>query len=225
MLCALVLLAALNSPPESLTTLFTQWREFQRPRVVDGVPDYTPEAIAAQAHALPSWLQKLHALDTRGWTIPQQVDWQLVRAEMNGLDFDHRVLQPWARNPAFYVTVFDEQSDQPAREGPFALGAVELWTYKTPLDAAAAAEIARGLQPIPALLRQARRNLTGNARDLWVFGIKAVKQEREIVAKVAGGHPALKAPAQRALEAIDAYVKWLEEQTPYSQIRRCCTLF
>jgi hypothetical protein len=73
------------------------------------------------------------------------VDWNLVRAEMNGLDFDHRVLKPWANNPAFYVTVYDEESDQPAREGPFALGAVELWSLQYPLSAADAEKIAPGI--------------------------------------------------------------------------------
>ena len=36
-------------------------------------------------------------------------------------------MKPWSNNPAFYVTVFSEESDQPAREGPFAWGAVELF--------------------------------------------------------------------------------------------------
>jgi hypothetical protein len=67
--------------------------------------------------------------------------WHLVRAEMNGLDFDHRVLRPWASNPAFYVTVFPSQSDQPAREGHQAFGAVELWSYRYPLSADDAAAL------------------------------------------------------------------------------------
>ena len=182
-----------GSYPE-LVTLFAGWRAFQKPKLVDGVPDYTPAAMAVQRGELASWRQRLLALDPRAWPVPQQVDFHLVRAEMNGLDFDHRVLQPWARNPAFYVTVFDEQSDQPAREGPFALGAVELWTHPLPLDDKAAAEIAAGLRPIPELLQQARGNLTGDAKDLWNFGIKAVKQEREIIAQLAAkaqAHPAL----------------------------------
>ena len=47
---------------------------------------------------------------------------------MNGLDFDHRVLRPWANDPAFYVTVFASESDQPAREGHYARGSLELWS-------------------------------------------------------------------------------------------------
>ena len=201
-----------------LVALFAEWRNFQKPRLLaDGVPDYRPAAMSAQLRELPSWQGRLKALDPRAWPIPQQVDFHIVRAEMNGLEFDHRVLQPWAKNPAFYLTVFDEQSDQPAREGPFALGAVELWKYRTPLDAAAAAEIAAGLRPIPALLRQARGNLTGNTRDLWNFAIPAVKQQREILAQLGGkakGEPALRAAVEGALAATDDYLRWIEEQAP-----------
>ncbi len=222
-LIALFACAAARPPPSrpgtyaDLVALFAEWRAFQKPQLRDGVPDYTAAAMSAQHRALAAWQERLLALEPGGWPIAQQVDFHIVRAEMNGLDFDHRVLQPWAKNPAFYVTVFDEQSDQPAREGPFALGAVELWKYRTPLDAAAAAEIAAGLRPIPALLQQARTNLTGDGRDLWSFGIRAVKQEREILAQLAGkakDQPALLEAAQRALLATDGYLRWLEEQAP-----------
>ena len=74
---------------------------------------------------------------------------------MNGLDFDHRVLRPWADNPAFYVTVFSEESDQPAREGPFAVGAVEIWAYAFPLSPQDAAQMDAGIRAIPGLLAQA----------------------------------------------------------------------
>ena len=41
-----------------------------------------------------------------------------------------------------------------------------------PSDAAA---IDAGLQPIPKLLEQAKTNLTGNQKDLWTYGAKAIK--------------------------------------------------
>ena len=44
------------------------------------------------------------------------MDYHLLRAEMNGLDFDHRVLQPWANNPAFYVTVVADESTAASRQ-------------------------------------------------------------------------------------------------------------
>ena len=87
---------------EDLAALFEEWREFQKPRVVDDVPDYTAAADGRAAGRVPEFQPRLQAIDPNGWPIPQQVDWHLVRAEMNGLDFDHRVLRPWSRNPCFY---------------------------------------------------------------------------------------------------------------------------
>ena len=82
--------------------------------------------MTAQHRELASYQRRLAALDTTGWPTSAQVDYHILRAEMNGLDFDHRVLRPWANDPAFYMTVFADQSDQPAREGPHSAGAVEL---------------------------------------------------------------------------------------------------
>src|SRR4030095_5188937 len=149
-----------------LTKLFAEWRAFQRPNLIDGVPDYSERAMSAQHRELVAFQRRLAAIDIRGWPISQQVDWYLVRAEMNGLDFDHRVLRPWANNPSFYVTVFFDQSDQPAREGPHAHGAVALWKYRS-LSAERASEVEAALRIIPRLLEQARKNLVGKGRDLW----------------------------------------------------------
>ena len=44
---------------------------------------------------------------------------------MNGLDFDHRVLRPWARDPGFYAVLVPEQSDTPAKEGSAFAGTIE----------------------------------------------------------------------------------------------------
>lgn len=119
-------IAAQGAGHADLVRLFTDWRTFQKPRLVDGVPDYTADAMAAQQRALPAFQRRLAAIDPSGWPASQQVDWHIVGAEMNGLDFDHRVIKPWANNPAFYVRIFPWQSDQPAREGHFAYGAIEL---------------------------------------------------------------------------------------------------
>jgi len=89
-----------NGRPD-LVALFNEWRAFQKPKLVDGVADYTAAAMAAQQRELPAYQRRLAALDPGAWPVPQQVDWHIVRAEMNGLDFDHRVLRPWANDPAF----------------------------------------------------------------------------------------------------------------------------
>jgi hypothetical protein len=136
---------------------------------------------------------------------------------MNGLDFDHRVLQPWANNPAFYVTVFTEESDQPAREGPFAWGAAELWTYEHPLDKRRAAHLDSRIRTIPGLLAQAKTNLVGTGRDLWVFGTKSIREQSaalgELASRVTGVRGKLPANVARAKDATDAFAAWLDSQS------------
>ena len=203
---------------EDLGSLFAEWRAFQRPRLLDGVPDYTEAAMSAQYRDLARFRQRLDALDTRGWPISQQVDWQVVRAEMNGLDFDHRVLRPWAGNPAFYATFFPSQSDQPAREGPLAYGAVELWSYGFPLSAESAAKIDLGVRIIPALLRQAKGNLVGNGRDLWTFGVTSIREQSadlaQFAARLGDEHASLKTHVLEARRATDEFAGWLESEAP-----------
>jgi hypothetical protein len=211
-----------TTPPgrthEELLALFNEWREFQRPPLVDGVPDYSSDAMTVQHRALPRFMSRLAAFDTTGWPIPQQVDAHVVRAEMNGLDFDHRVLMPWANNPAFYVTVFASESDQPAREGPFAWGAVELWSYPMPLDARSVAEIDSGLRRIPALLARARVNLTGDGADLWTYGARSIRRQSGALAQFVQRLPdslaTLRSAAEHAKAATDSFATWIEARVP-----------
>ena len=81
-------------------------------------------------------MARLAAIDSTQWPVEQRIDYELVRAQMNGLDFDIRVLQPWARDPAFYMSIWTEQSDTPAHEGPAHHAIIELWTYSFPLSPA-----------------------------------------------------------------------------------------
>ncbi len=199
---------------EDLVSFFQEWRALQRPPVVNGVPDYRATAMTAQQRQLVAMQKRLASFDTASWTVPQRVDYRLVQAEMNGLDFDHRVLRPWARNPAFYVTVFLEQSDQPAREGPVALGAIEVWKYRFPLNQRDADELRDGLRAIPGLLAQARQNLTGDARDLWLYGSRSIKQQSsglaELESRVKSATPALVSDVRRAQAATDSLAEWLD---------------
>jgi hypothetical protein len=196
-----------------LVDLFSAWREFRQPKMFDGVPDYSAEAMALQQQALPGWQQRLAAVDTTGWPVSHQIDWYLVWAEMNGLDFDHRVKKPWSRDPAFYVWFYPDPTDVPEREGPTIHGAVELPNYTWPISDADAAEIAERLRHGVAVLDQARSNLTGNARDLWVTGIRSIRdQSRDLAAfaeSVSGTRPDLASAALELRDASDSLADWL----------------
>jgi hypothetical protein len=207
-----------RATPAPLARLFQEWRAFQRPPLVRGVPDYGAAAMAAQRDAQDTYHRRLAAIDTAGWTAAQQVDYHLVRAEMNGLDFDHRVRRPWATNPAFYVTVFPAQSDQPAREGIGAEGAIELWSYEFPLRGESAARLAAALRTVPPLLAAARRNLTGDGRDLWLYGTRSVRGQSAALsaldARLAGAPGSVRADARRARAATDSFAAWLDAELP-----------
>jgi len=221
----LVLVAAVLAVPavplraqssyDDLVTLFREWREFESPPVVEGIHDYSAESMARQQRDLQAWKERLWSFDVESWPVERQIDWHLVRAEMNGLDFDHKVRRPWARDPAFYVMMYPAQSDVPAHEGPVIHGWIDTWTYEHPLSGSDAAELAERFETIPAVLDQARENLAGsNARDLWEAGIRSFRGQaadlRDYAERVAGTSGAL----DRAARASDEFADWLEDELP-----------
>jgi len=202
-----------------LLELHADWREFESPPLLDGAPDYTATRFDARQPDFEVLRARLDAFEIDGWPVPQQVDWHLVRAEMNGYDFNRRVLKPWARDPAFYNSIWTYRSDVPAHEGPTHHAVIELWTYEFPLSEAEQARLARELAVIPPLMRQARMNLTGNARDLWVTGIRDIRGQRKVLDDLAGrlGEDAsaeLVAAIEAAQAATDDLVDWLEKEAP-----------
>jgi hypothetical protein len=203
---------------DDLLALFDEWRAFESPKFVEGVPDYSARAMAAQRAALPEWQARLAGFDVEGWPVAQQIDWHLVRAEMNGLEFDHRVRRPWERDPAFYVTVYPAQSDVPAHEGPVIHGWIDLWLYDYPLSREDAAELAERLGATPRILEGARVNLTGNARDLWLASLRSFRGQvadlESLGERVGGTSAELDAAIVAAREATEAFVVWLEEEAP-----------
>ena len=208
--------AELDGQYEDLVELFREWREFEAPAFVNGVPDYSEGSMALQHAMLPSMRARLDALNHEDWPVSRQIDWHLVRAEMNGLDFDHRVRRPWARDPAFYVMIHAAQSDVPAHEGAVIHGWIDLWTYEYPLSAEDAGELAERIGAIPGVLERARVNLTGEAHDIWVAGLRSYRtQARDLATlaeRVAGTSDALDAAIAAARAATDEFHDWLESE-------------
>lgn len=204
---------------DALVRLFEEWREFESPPMRDGAPDYTAERFDAAYEELPGYFERLNAFDISGWPVEQQVDWHIVRAEMNGFDFNHRVLQPWVRDPAYYQSIWTYQSDVPAHEGPTHHAVLELWTYSFPLSEEEEQRMIDDLAIIPPLMRQARQNLTGNARDLWVAGIRNISAQRghlDTIEETVGGDASdgLIEALRAAQAATDELVAWLEAEAP-----------
>ena len=209
-------------PPSSyqaLVDLFEDWREFERPPMLDGAPDYTAARFDAANEELADYRERLNAIDIGNWPIEQKVDWHIVRAETNGFDFNHRVLKPWVRDPAFYQSIWIYRSDVPAHEGPTHHAVLELWTYGFPLSDDEEQRMIGELAVIPPLMRQAQRNLTGNARDLWIAGIRNIRAQRghlDSILETVGGDASddLTEAIRAAQVATDDLVAWLEAEAP-----------
>jgi alpha-N-acetylglucosamine transferase len=159
--------------------LFKEWRTFENPPKRDGAPDYTAETFANRLPEFKTLQDRLLAIDTASWPLEQRVDWHVVRAEMNGWDFNYRVLKPWERDPAYYKTLWMERSDVPAHEGSTHHGIVDVWTYQFPLDTESGMKLIGELNAIAPLNEQAKLNLTGNAKELWIAGIRDIKTQSE----------------------------------------------
>ena len=204
---------------DDLVALFEEWREFEQPPMRGGAPDYTAGTFQARHSEYRALRARLDAFSIQGWSIPHQVDWHLVRAEMNGYDFNHRILQPWVRDPAFYDVVWMYRSDVPAHEGPTNHAVVEVWTYDFPLSDEEEERLVRELAVIPPLMRQAEGNLTGNARDLWVTGIRDIRSqldELDTILERAGPQASadLRSAIIESKIATESLVAFLEREAP-----------
>ena len=207
-----------------LVELFNDWREFESPPLLDGAPDYTKERFKENRKVFRVLQKRLNKINVSRWPVPQQVDWHVVRAEMNGYDFNYRVLKPWERDPAFYQTIWTYKSDVPAHEGPTNHAVLELWTYSFPLTQKEQKRLAKELRVIPPLLEQARENLTGNARDLWVAGTENFRQQEKkldgLSKKLDQHHPDSLLPdlvgaLALAKQSTRLFVGWLDAQAVY----------
>lgn len=211
------------APPagyQELVQLFSDWREFEDPPLLNGAPDYTPERFAKDHQIFQGLEKRLNKIKIGDWPTACQVDWHIVRAEMNGYDFNYRVLKPWVRDPAYYQTVWMDQSDVPAHEGPTNHATLEFWTYQFPISSDEENRLSKDLKVIPPLLKQARENLTGNARDLWIAGIENIKGQTRDLDQIAENimssnpQPELTAALKDAQKATVDFTGWLEKQAP-----------
>ncbi len=188
-----------------LLALYAEFRAFVAPPMVKGVPDYSPAAMAKQKAGLEAFQARLKAIDDSGWPVAQRVDYMVVLAEMHGLEFQHRVVEPWKRDPAFYSTTN-------LGFGPKMHGAIAI--PKLPLAKDKTAAFKAQLDAVPEALRQARVNLTDARGDLARLAIaqKAVEVNvyGELADRAAKVQPALAAPARRAQAAAAEFKAWLE---------------
>lgn len=201
-----------------LVALFKAWRTFENPPLLDGAPDYTAETFKKRWPRFKELQASLQAIDTTNWSVENQVDWMIVWAEMNGYDFNHRILKPWVRDPAFYKVVWTAKSDVPAHEGPTNHGTTELWTYNFPLSTAERSRLMSDLKVIAPFYTQAKKNLTGNARDLWIAGIRDIQNQSVVLTELKANEAVtndaeLVAVIDEAIASTNDLAAWLQTES------------
>ena len=167
-------LSSQDNSRDSLENIFIEWRSFEKPPKYRGAPDYRKKTFDSRMIEFEQLRKRLNEIDKASLDTESQVDWTLIWAEMNGFEFNYNILKPWERDPAFYKSLWMNRSDVPAHEGPTHHMFVEVWQYNFPLSRQQSKKLTNELSIIPEFNQQAKTNLTGNARDLWIAGIRDI---------------------------------------------------
>ena len=200
---------------QALLNLHEEFSKFRRPVMVGGIPDYSRAAMKSKEKGLKAFRQRLDEINPEDWIISQKVDYLLMQAKLNELDFQLRVTRPWNRDPSTYV-------DMIARI-PYA---------DTPLPREAQAKLAGRLKTVPKILEQGKANLSGTPRVLAEIAIRRLEKSdgvnqgeprrkvppegtigwyEDLIERLSKHHPELLADAKQALSSVKNYRDWLKK--------------
>jgi len=207
-----------SSDFSQLETLFTQWRAFEMAPLHALAPDYRKKTFEKRHVEWAQFKTQLLAFDKSQWTVPQQIDWFVMLAELNGYEFNDKVLMPWRRDPAFYKQVWTYKSDVPAHEGPTPHYVTELWSYSFPISDSEQNRLISDLSRIKPFHAQAKENLTGNAKELWVAGIRDLQKQHKTLLDITSkidttDNATLIKIHQQATQSTAQFVTWLQGQS------------
>ena len=203
---------------EELEVLFTDWRQFETPPLNNGAPDYSVETFRNRMPEFRKLRDRLNEIDKSKLDIKSKIDWTIIWAEMNGFEFNFRILKPWERDPVYYKSVWMNRSDVPAHEGPTHHSVVEIWQYDFPLSKNESSELNKQLRVIPILNEQAKINLTGNAKDLWIAGIRDIDTQISDLQSIlnypnVNNDQNLVTTINEAIESTVSFSNWLKSES------------
>jgi len=182
------------------TSLFKEYREFQNQGGRGEPSDYTPDKVDKRYRELKTFQKRLAAIDSGNWSVSDQIDYHLARAEMNGLEFRHRVLKPWSLDPGHYNDILPRVGRR----------------QQLPLDEEALNRLRARPQSLPEFFEKAKVNLqplSKVAADLGTLAVLSLGDSRKfyeaLAAQAADLQPELVADVEKALAEIDGYVDWV----------------
>ena len=209
-----------GSPQDALVEIFQAAQDLRQPDIVEGIPDFSAAAVERQKAGLAELRSRFDGLDPTGWPMSGQVDYLLVRAELDMLDYGLHVYRATSRSPAFYLSSI---SSFGMLSGAALSGLGRLVQQPPPFTEARAAEIVAHMQSVPEILEQAKRNLTEPTREMsgWALATLADAQpgSRAFAEGLRPHFPAewtgeLDAAAVEMGAALESYRLWIEERLP-----------
>jgi uncharacterized protein (DUF885 family) len=228
MKCAAILLALLaNMPATALTPAqlrataheYYEWQKREFPVFAsdqgahdrdDTLTDYRAAAVAKRDAHVRALLEKVRGAEVGGWAKDDVIDWMLFRAQLEGADFQSRVLHREESDPQTYTG-----------EASAAIFSLLKKEYAPPAVRARAAT-AR-LRAMPAMIEQGKKNLTRPVRLYAQLAIDSARsidplfnESLEVIAPelTPAEHEELASARSAALKSIHAYADWLEKRLP-----------
>ena len=174
----------------------------------DRLTDYSPGKIAERAQHVHSLLEKVRAMKTDNWPKDERIDWVLLRAQLEEVDFGNRVLKFERTNPQVYVG-----------ECTNAIFSLLKKEYDIPRKRALAAT-AR-LRQMPALLKQGLSNLQNPVKLYAQLAIQSARSIDPLLNKslmaldvdlAPDEHDELVKARDAALTALHSYADELEKR-------------
>jgi len=199
----------------SLIDLFDEFREHIKPVVINGLPDFTTSAMENQYNDLKLLQERLRNIQISDWDVSKQVDYHVLRSEMNGVEFDHRVLKQWSRDPGFY-NLTDGIYPRLLVHHSRSLSDWGLYEPEFPLPKKDYEDFKTKLKVIPKLFDQAKHNLTNAAPELAEIAIRVKEKDIQLLDgfknEFLHHHQELVSIVEEAIIATKDFRNWLIEK-------------
>ena len=203
-----------------LTEIFFAVRDLRQPRLIDGIPDYSTAAVEVQKAGLAKLRMQFDRIDPSGWSVRDQVDYLIVRSELDMLDYGLNVYRATSRSPNFYLSSI---SSFGMSSGATLSNLGRLVEPPPPFNEDRAREILEHMRNIPRILKQAKQNLTEPTQEMsrWALPMlaNARRSSREFAAGLRAHFPPELVDELHSAEAemgvsLEDYRAWIEQRLP-----------
>ena len=203
-----------------LTEIFFAVRDLREPRLIDGIPDYSIAAVEVQKAGLTKLRTRFDGIDPSGWSVRDQVDYLIVRSELDMLDYGLNVYRATSRSPNFYLSSI---SSFGMSSGATLSKLGRLVQQPPPFNKDRAREILEHMGNIPRILEQARQNLTEPTQEMSRWALPMLANARRSSREFADGLRAhfppelvdeLQSAAAEMGVSLEDYRAWIEQRLP-----------